>query len=109
MFAHLQRLARLTFAKYRENEEAVDSDEAAVMNNEKWNHKKLTEMKYRMLDFGESNFEDVVKADNEVFRPVKQDDVECIPAEDDHAVYGRHIGQYQDQQWDISPATARRL
>ena len=92
----MQSRTALAFAENQEYENSVNGDESAVMNNEKWNHKKLAKMKYRVLHFGKGDFEDVVKADYEVFRPVEQNDVEGVPAKDDLAVNGRHIGQYQD-------------
>jgi hypothetical protein len=109
MLAYTKRFVSVAFAEQRENDQAVDGDEATVMNYEKGNQKELAEIRYWGLDFGEHDFEDIVKADDEVFGPVEQDDVERVPAQCDNAVYGQHIRNNQSNDRDVSKLLFERF
>lgn len=53
-----------------EDKEAVDGHKSAVVNYEKRNEEQFGKVFYRVTDLGGGDFEDVVEADGEIFRPV---------------------------------------
>ncbi len=97
MRAKLERLAAFAFAEKKKYEQAVDCDEAAVMNDEEGNHKQLWQMCYWVLDFDKRDFEDVIKADDKVFCPVEKNNIEGAPTENDDTVNGKHICKHKNQ------------
>jgi hypothetical protein len=107
MLAHAKRFVGFAFTEQKEDEQAVDGDETAIMNYKKGNRKELADIRYWGLDFSEHNFEDIVKANDEIFGPVEQNDIKRVPAECDNTVYGQHIRKHQSDKRDVSPATAR--